>query len=105
MWSLGCVIYELMKYATRKEHITKELFQNDRFLCCGTSCYPLSPVKKKEGDESEATVIGLGDQMLFILKSLGCPKESDVSFLTSVESLKYINELQSNIDKINKKSQ
>jgi len=50
MWSFGCILYELLKYTIRDSSLPIDEFKKDRYLFQGTSCYPLTPAKKKEGE-------------------------------------------------------
>ena len=70
MWSFGCILYELIKYSTRPENqAITDFIGKERFLFQGTSCFPLSPVKNENGDNTN--VISSNDQMNIILKGLG----------------------------------
>ena len=44
MWSFGCILFELMKYATRESDISQEDFTKERFLFQGNSCFPMTPL-------------------------------------------------------------
>ena len=46
MWSFGCILYELLKYTKRDPSMSAEEFKEERYLFKGTSCYPLTPMKK-----------------------------------------------------------
>ena len=95
MWSFGCILYELIKFTTstiRKNKALKKQFEKERFLFEGTSCFPLSPMRNDKGETT--TVVGLGDQMLIILKTLGYQEEKDLSFQTNEEGIKYIRKLE-----------
>ena len=54
----------------------------------GTSCYPLSPSKKQNGDH---TNIEERDQLREIINGLGQCDEQDMSFITSDSGRKYFN--------------
>jgi len=59
MWSFGCVLYELIKYTIRNVDSEEEDFEKERYLFQGTSCFPLSPMKDENGEQT--TIIGLED--------------------------------------------
>jgi mitogen-activated protein kinase 1/3 len=57
LWSMGCIVYELLMYITFKgsdEQFKKE-FQKTRYLFQGNSCFPLSPFGKKDKDKEKET--------------------------------------------------
>ena len=55
LWSLGCIIYELLMYIsfTGNDEKFKTDFQKARYLFQGNSCFPLSPFGKKEKGEKD----------------------------------------------------
>jgi serine/threonine protein kinase len=55
LWSLGCIIYELLMYIsfTGTDDKFKTDFQKARYLFQGNSCFPLSPFGKKEKGEKD----------------------------------------------------
>ena len=70
MWSFGCILYELLKYANKDPEMSgKDFNDNERFLFCGNSCFPLSPKKHKNGENTN--IIANTDQMHVILTGLG----------------------------------
>lgn len=108
LWSLGCIIHELIQYLqyNKGEHHFKKEFQRLRYLYQGNSCFPLSPCEKnddekdkKDGDKSEEKVhvISKDDQNLVILKDLGVQSEQDLSFLTSKHAINYVRELEQSL--------
>jgi len=56
MWSFGCIIYELLKYIMRENNND---FKKNRYLFKGTSCFPLSPIKNDNGENT--SIVGLED--------------------------------------------
>ena len=95
MWSLGCIIYELLKYITRENKTGQAEFKRQRYLFKGSSCFPLSPLKNETGQST--SIVALEDQMHIILKSLGRQTETDLSFLTCDYSTLYVRKLEDNI--------
>lgn len=79
MWSIGCVLYELIKFSniTKKSatEAAKELSQRKLALFPGDHCFPLTPNKK----ESESQ--GTQDQINCILKVKGPINDDDLSFI------------------------
>ena len=63
MWSLGCIIYELIQYFFKNKNESDLSFNKDRILFKGKSCFPLSPCDKiNKGNENlEEKVIGESD--------------------------------------------
>jgi len=117
MWSFGCILYELLKYAVKEfglgppiiqltnqttQHRAnsndkttieqdKNSFKKERYLFQGSSCYPLTPIKQthgsKKGDSSHVNFVGQNDQMNVILRGLGIQTENDLSFLSREYSI------------------
>ena len=52
MWSFGCILFEMLKFTTRDSQISTDEFKKERYLFKGTSCYPLTPIKKPDGEVS-----------------------------------------------------
>lgn len=110
LWSLGCIIHELIQYLqyNKGESSFKKEFQRLRYLYQGNSCFPLSPCEKNDddkdkkdaadkGNEDKVHVISKDDQNLVILKDLGVQSESDLSFLTSKHAINYVRELETSL--------
>ena len=56
MWSLGCIIYELLQYMYFKKDdlLFKKEFQKHRYLFQGYSCFPLSPCSDNNSKKNES---------------------------------------------------
>ncbi len=85
VWSVGCIIGELLSLLNDKEtsaHDRQPLFP-------GTSCFPLSPAtavtKKQHGFPFSQT-----DQLNMIFDVLGSPSEEDCNFVTDPKALDYL---------------
>ena len=88
MWSVGCVVYELIKCS--KENACNEASSiKNRVTFRGGSCYPLSPRESKK----HSNVIMKDDQLLVIFKKLGLQTEEDLSFLTNDQMVDYAQKL------------
>ena len=72
IWSLGCVLAELvntLKPVSEEERMQKKAYP---FLFEGKSCYPLSPCKEAlNSDNDDTNVVDQNDQLLKILNYLG----------------------------------
>jgi serine/threonine protein kinase len=110
LWSLGCIIHELIQYLqyNRGEQNFRKEFQRIRYLYQGNSCFPLSPCDKNDDDkdkkdktdkdnDEKVHVISKDDQNLVILKDLGVQTEIDLSFLTSKHAINYVRELEQSL--------
>ena len=55
MWSMGCIIHELLKYLQypKDTNSFKKEFQKIRYLYQGNSCFPLSPCNKEDDDDEK----------------------------------------------------
>ena len=86
MWSLGCILYEMV-HSTYKELPLKE-----RHPFQGDSCYPLSPIQKQDNDDenNDINIISKRDQMLCIMRVLGDQNSNDLSYITNKKAKKYI---------------
>ena len=96
MWSLGCILYELILYAIKddKTFDCKD-FQKIRYLFQGGSCFPLSPCKTTNNIEAgQNNQVGKTDQVKVILKTLGLQSDSDLSFITSNHAVRYVRDLE-----------
>lgn len=80
MWSLGCVLAEMLHCTSEyKEHRVPE----KRFFIAGTSCFPLSPCSEMlESKRNDVNIVSNHDQLKLILEKLGKQNENDSSFLT-----------------------
>ena len=89
IWSIGCIVHELLQYINKEEATFYDDFQTLRYAFQGGSCFPMSPFKKrdksKESDKNKGVpVIANSDQVKVILRGLGPQvEEEDFSFVTS----------------------
>jgi mitogen-activated protein kinase 1/3 len=86
IWSLGCILHEMIKVIGNKN-----MEPIDRILFPGKSCFPLSPCEKKRNQGSN--LITSSDQMKLILKYLGKQSEEDLSFMTDDPAIVYVQEM------------
>ena len=95
MWSIGCILAELIHcsepYVQPAEKSNpsshKKFLKNhvaNRFVFPGSSCFPLSPCEdmKKNNDQSNVNIVSNNDQLIKINKVLGKLSEDDTSFIT-----------------------
>lgn len=78
MWSLGCILYEILKSTTTPKQSV--LFQ-------GEHCYPLSPRQNREENLLEKDLLYLN------IHKLGGLDEHDISHLNDADILKYLEKL------------
>ena len=87
IWSLGCVLAELM--ACSKPYSSKKMYQlNRRILFSGHSSYPLSP--RRDIDNKS---IKHSDQMFKILEKIKIDLDIDASFLTDENSISFLKDI------------
>ena len=68
MWSMGCVLGELVNYTDQYQ--VNGVTAKDRVLFPGTSCFPLSPfVDPQEGQDH--CNVSSNDQMIKIIEVIG----------------------------------
>ena len=74
MWSMGCILAEMMFCTEEYNHDYQEII-NNRYLFPGTSCFPISPcdeMKKQNGDKEESlNIVSQNDQLIKVLDVLG----------------------------------
>ena len=88
MWSIGCVLVELIRCTDPyKANLCGDM--EKRIMFNGQSCYPLTPPTKDRASEN-VNVVSSNDQLLKILKILGPQGAHDTSFVTEGETLKYL---------------
>ena len=75
IWSLGCILAELL-YCTTAYADNK---MTERFLFPGATCFPMSPPPL---DLNTKMHTPKQDMMRVILRILGQPSESDLTFIT-----------------------
>jgi len=56
LWSMGCIIYELLKYINYKKDDAsfKKEFSTNRYLFQGNSCFPLSPCSENNNRKGDS---------------------------------------------------
>ena len=86
MWSIGCILFEMIKVSTEPDLVRK-----DTILFPGESCFPISPIQKTREDDED--VIGKKDQMRLIMDYIGQPTEDELLFLTDLKVKGYINNI------------
>ena len=90
MWSLGCIIGELL-YFQNAVNSTQHNSNSERYLFPGTSCFPNSPCLDMM--HQGQNVISETDQMLVILQTMGSVSENDLSFISEESVKNYIRQL------------
>ena len=91
MWSIGCVLFEVLKCSKENaEYSTKNL--KHRVLFPGESCFPLSPRQQLQ-DDSMTNVVDRTDQLFMTFKLLGPQTDDDLSFLSDKAMRSYAQNL------------
>ena len=74
VWSIGCILGDLLLYLkTKSDWVNCQIFP-------GKHCYPLSPVNILKMNPTKITQ---KDQLYKILKVMGPLKSEDISFVTT----------------------
>ena len=92
IWSLGCVVGELLNNSNTKSFQKCQIFP-------GKYCHLLSPSDRAVDPKYD---IGQGDQIREILKVIGPLSVNDRSFVTDKKNLRYLEELEISIAKTRK---
>ena len=91
MWSLGCVLAEIMIEIYKPNNLPRNTTQ----LFKGMSCYPLSPTRDTAKNSSEKkNNIDNKDQLCLILQTLDDLQKTDTSFITDDNALMYLSKIQ-----------
>jgi serine/threonine protein kinase len=71
IWSLGCVLGEMMLNRQNGTSVGKKL--EDKYLFPGQSCFPLSPdfSLRENRNRSQAKIISSNDQIRKIVEQMG----------------------------------
>jgi len=86
-WSIGCIYAELLQMLEDGEKAA------DRGpLFPGSSCYPLSPERRKFGGSGKARSRGQHDQLEVIFDIIGTPTDTEVAQLSSEDARRYVRE-------------
>ena len=89
IWSLGCVLAELI-FCTRKYKNKGQKMVGPRRLFRGSSCFPLSPSSGISNfTNQDENIVSNNDQLIKILEVLGHQDSSDLSFVTEESALNY----------------
>lgn len=83
MWSLGCILYELLKATQTPPEDIHEVVAFP-----GTSCYPLSPNGLNPDENLPATATT--DQLMVTLQNLDDLNDDDLSFIAEKEVKTYV---------------
>ena len=97
MWSLGCILAELLRCVEGSEYLKKERKGEKKAIFAGDSCFPMSP--RKQVPQEETVKIGnyqcsAQDQLLLILKTIGSPKLRDLELFSDPNAKKYLSNFQ-----------
>ena len=91
IWSLGCVLGELLRTGSKKSEKWSD--REQRVIFPGSSAFPNSPCKEGKTKESDdkSIIISSKDQLLLILKIVGPCNQDQMSFITKDSSFAYMN--------------
>ena len=87
MWSLGCIMAQLLKSIYYDSPKTRPFFR-------GHSCFPLSP----HASNGDGTLVSKKDLLCRMFTVLGPPSEDDMSFLSESDSLGYFESVIGSLD-------
>lgn len=68
MWSVGCIMYELLKMVKADKHTSNDSGRHVLFK--GDSCFPLSPLKNNR-EQADVNYISDNDQLKVIIQKTG----------------------------------
>ena len=88
IWSLGCILAELIYCTDTYKKDTGHDHMNNRFLFRGMSCFPLSPLKQQNINEMNLKDCQ-SDQFIKILEVLGYQNIQNLSFITEEMTVNY----------------
>ena len=89
MWSLGCILGELISYSN--PYRSKESIKAGLAIFKGSSCFPLSPYEAMQKNrDKKAQVISKNDQLNVILESLGPQTKESLEFIDDKAALDYV---------------
>ena len=97
MWSLGCILAELLRCVEGSEYLKKEQKGKNKAIFAGNNCFPMSP--RKQVPQEETVKIGkyqcsAQDQLLLILKTIGSPNKRDLELFSDPNVKKYLSNFQ-----------
>jgi len=103
IWSMGCILAEMM-YCTEEYNHDYNSIINNRYLFPGSSCFPISPcdeMKNQKGGEKEESmnIVSQNDQLIKILEIVGGQDERDLSFILDQGVIDYQKRIQKDIPK------
>jgi len=99
LWSLGCILVELIQCSD--EYNTSSKANHNRYLFKGTSCYPLSPqLDESKVDYQEGVPMEETDLLRLILNVLGEQNSKDLSFITKKHYKNHVRRNNPNLPKI-----
>ena len=101
MWSIGCILAQLLLRSANKDENNIEESQKYYKFLAGDSCFPLSPGAAEQAAEESNGVVKLSsqDQLLMILNLIGQQTTEDLSFLTDINAIDYVNKVQKGANK------
>ena len=99
IWSLGCVFYEIM-FVIQNNTKPQSSDPRDCVLFKGDSCFPLSKCSEEQNNNKsqgdDVHLISEADQLKIIFEKTGQNSEEDLSFISSNNAVKYVNNLVKN---------
>ena len=88
MWSVGCILAEMLNVTDSYQR--REGGEFSRVLFTGTSCFPLSPCEEMLSQQDEQfNVVSFDDQLVKIIQNIGQIDESDASFISEPTAKDY----------------
>jgi mitogen-activated protein kinase 1/3 len=90
LWSLGCIVLELI-YCLDKYRPKHKLNPSESVVFASSSSYPLSPIQTDPKKKEQSIVqIDSDDLIIRILQVLGDPDEAELSFVSNNQLRKFV---------------
>lgn len=80
LWSLGCILSELIYCSKEYSKFNQKL--HERILFKGDSCYPMSPIDQKSREDDDTACVSEHDQLKLILGVIGDQDSNNLSFIS-----------------------
>ena len=90
MWSLGCILAELLRCIPAPGTIGRTETMPQKALFPGDNCFPMDRKKVQDPIKIGDYTISEQDQLLLILKTIGSPKAEDIQMFSDLNARKYL---------------
>ena len=96
MWSLGCILAELLRCLPAPGTIGRTETMPQKALFPGDNCFPMERKKVQDPIQIGNYTISQQDQLLLILKTIGSPKAEDIQMFSDLNAKKYLSSFDYN---------